>query len=349
MSDQPSGVEVLPPEATRAEIDAATARLTPDAVLPPGVQPSRNYLAAVELGHVLSASGYFRDARDAAKAAVKVMIGMDIGVSPTAALQGIHTFEEDGKVIFLTEARLFAGVVKRHPSVEYKIVETTEERCEIEFLRRDDEGAWQPEGPNIVWTIDKARKAVKGFASKPVWKNQPDVMLRWRVLSEGFRLYFPDLQAGQPVYTFEEFDRDASSPGLREALAPAKPQPLTDAKAERLREQIEGAYDELKEMNPSRLAPGLYASLVAKAEHSHARLEAELARIVDLRDTERAFRAACDELAAAVDDDKVVKAVIDRAERKAGGAERVAAVQAAVAEAQGEGGGDDASSDSPQA
>jgi hypothetical protein len=64
-------------------------------VLPPGIQPTRNYVAAVELGQVLAASGIYKDARDPAKAAVKVMIGMDLGLAPTAALQAIHLFEDN--------------------------------------------------------------------------------------------------------------------------------------------------------------------------------------------------------------------------------------------------------------
>jgi hypothetical protein len=331
MPDQPASPAVA--EVVPAGAGPQVDPLLPAAevTLPPGVQPSRNYLAAVELGHVLAASNYYRDATDPAQAAVKVMIGMDLGVSPTAAIQGIHTMEENGKVIFLTETKLLAAVVKGRPDVEYKIVKREPEFFEAEFLRRNAEGEWEAEGPNISWTLEHARKVVKGFDKKPTWKFNGIVMLGWRVLSEGFRLYFPDVLAGQPIYTLEEFDADADDMRLKEAMAPAKPVPLNDAKAENLREEARKVYDELKAINPDRLVAGRFAQMVASAEHSHARLETVVGSLVDLRDTEKTIAERSAELEELVGE-KEAKPTIERAERRGSNRDRIAVLDKAIAE-----------------
>lgn len=330
MADEPAAAEpVAPAEVLPAPTEPGPAP-TATAPLPPGVQPSRNYLAAVELGHVLAASGYYTDATEPAKAAVKVMIGMDIGISPTAALQGIHTMDENGRTVFLIETKLLAAVVKARPDVEYQILKRNEEEVEAEFLRRGEDGEWAAEGPNIKWTIADAKKAVKGFDKKPTWKGIPAVMLTWRVLAEGFRLYFPDVLAGQPIYTLEEFDADADDVRLKEALAPAKPPPLADAKAEGLRDAMREVFDEIKEVNPDRLVAGRFAQMIAGAEHSHARLEAVLASLEDLRDTEKRIAELAAELEGLMGV-KEAEPIIARAERRGSNRERIDVLEQAIA------------------
>lgn len=338
MSDEPAAAAVKPEVVDAdAPLPAVPPVPTAEVALPPGVQPSRNYLQAVELGHVLAASGYYQDATQPAQAAVKVMIGMDLGVSPTAAIQAIHTMEEsDGqggkKTVFLIEAKLLAAVVKRHPDVEYKIVKREPDEVEIEYLRRNEEGEMVAEGPNITWTLEKAKKSVKGFDKKPMWKGgQTDVMLTWRNLSEGVRLYFPEIIAGQPVYTFEEFDTDSDDARLKEALAPARPVPLNDAKAEGLRDEAKKVFDELKAINSDRLVAGRFAQMVAGAEHSHARLEGVVASLVDLRDTEKTIAERAAELEELVGE-KDAKPTIERAERRGSNRERIDVLDKAIAE-----------------
>lgn len=317
MTEQPAAVVV-----------ADAPALTPDTVLPPGMKPTGNYHQAVELGHVLAKSGYYKDARDPAQAAVKVMIGLDLGVSPTAALTCIQTMEDNGRIVFLIEAKLLAAAVKQHPAVEYRIVERTEARCEVEFLRRGPDGEFAPEGPNVVWTIEKARGAVKGFEKKPTWKNLPDVMLTWRALAEGFRLYFPDILAGGAVYAMEEFDAERES--LRETLEPAGPKPLTDQRAEELREEANAAYERLRLANPKRLPRGAFANALARAEHSHAALENRVGAFRDLADNEERYQELLGQLQGVVDE-ATYKAIHSRAERREGAAERIEVVEKAIA------------------
>lgn len=320
--------EVLPMEGA-----VPAPAISVDTVLPPGVQPTRNYVAAIELGEVMARSGFFNDAQEAAQAAVKVMIGLDLGLSPTSAMMAIQTMPgENGRTVFLIEAKLLAAAIKMHPQIEFEIVTRTDTECEIKFLRRDpdDGGAWKAEGPNMVWTIDKAKIAVSKFSSKPLWKTLPMVMLTWRALSEGARLYFADVLAGGAVYAKEEFEPDPGA--IREAAAPSRPQPLTDPKAIALKTELEAAYDRLRGANPTRVPPGMYANVLRGAEHDHARLKAEVDRLVDLAIKEEKQVRLVGVLEGLGLDKPVLTEIVERAERQKLAGERIAVLEKAIAE-----------------
>ena len=61
------------------------------------------------LGALLSASGYFKDARDMAQAAVKIQAGAELGIPPVAAMSSIYIVE--GKPTL--SAVLMGALVKR--------------------------------------------------------------------------------------------------------------------------------------------------------------------------------------------------------------------------------------------
>jgi hypothetical protein len=329
MSDSPA-----PGPSTEIE-PIAPDQLSPSAevTLPPGVLPSPNYLAAIELGIVFAKSGLYSGIdKDPARAAVKIMIGMDLGVSPSASMQGISAFESEGKSVFLIEGKLLAAVVKRRPDVDYKVVKRTPEKVEIEFLRREpatDGGyVWEKQKPNIVWTIEHARQAVPKFASKSTWANYPEVMLTWRALAEGIRLHFPDVIGGQPIYLDDEKWGEESGE-IREALEPPKAEALTDKRADDQRARCREVYDELKEANPSRMLPAMFDRMVKGAEHSHDRLDNTIEALESLRDSEVELQG----LYAQIKDrfsDAEVKAAIDKCEREANNPARIKAAQTYV-------------------
>ena len=61
------------------------------------------------LGDVLSQSGYFADARQAAQAIVKVLAGRELGFGPIASMTGIHIIQGRPAI----GADLMAKAVKR--------------------------------------------------------------------------------------------------------------------------------------------------------------------------------------------------------------------------------------------
>lgn len=284
-------------------------------------RPALNYMQAVELGKVMAASGYYTDARDPAKAAVKVLIGLDLGISPTAALQGIHTIEDKGKVTFLIEGKIFAALIKMRPGYDYRFVERTIERVEIEFSHNGEICE-----PNIVWTMEDAQRA--GLKDKKMYQKYPREMLTWRALAEGVRVHFPEILGGQPIYAMEEFGEDNESLGVAEALEPAKAQPLTDDRAEALRAKARTVKDEIDAINPEAVIPTRFAQAIRKAEHSHQQLENVVSGYEYLRDREAEFAELSEQLREAVPDE--AEAIIERAKRRGEPQAKVDALRAAL-------------------
>lgn len=305
MSDSPT-VDVVPAEL-----------LTPSEQL--NIEPTKNYAQAIELGHVLAKSGYFPDARDAAKASVRIMIGLDLGISPTAALTGIHYFEEKGKAIFLIEAKILSALIHNRPGYDYQVIERNLERATIRFLRNGVACE-----PDVTYTLEDAKRA--GLLKKDNWQKNPVQMLTWRAMAEGQRLHFPEITTGAPIYITEEFGVEENT--LVEALE-ERPLPLQDKEANELRAEAEEAYDELKVINPKRVKPGRYAGMVAGAEHSHERLRSIVATLKDLVTTEGELQAL---LAQAKGNliDAEFKALSGRVDRANSNYERIEIVEAVL-------------------
>jgi hypothetical protein len=277
--------------------------------------PSRNFQQAVQIGHVLAASGMFDDAKDPAKAAVKVMFGMDLGVSPTAALAGIHFIEEKGRLVPIIEGKLLASVIKSRQGYDYEVTEYTDEKCTIVFYRDGLKVT-----PEVSWTAADTQRA--GLAGKDNHKKYPRTMNYWRALAEGSRLHFPELWGGSPIYVQEEMPGDVD---LRRELAPnTGPVALQDERAEQLRAEARVAFDALKELNPARLVPGRFANMLKGAEHSHEALGNVGDAVRDLLATEPQII----DLKAQVADLETLqpterKAAIDRAERQGSQRDRI--------------------------
>jgi hypothetical protein len=140
------------------------------------------------VGEMFSKSGLFPDVKDAAKAAVKIMAGKEIGLTPFQAMSDIYIV--NGKLALMSNA--MAALVKGHPKYDYKVEEHTEEKCVIKFLQVDGDG-WKELGDS-TFTFKDAAKA--GIVNKDVWKNYPRNMLFARALANGVRWYCPDVACG---------------------------------------------------------------------------------------------------------------------------------------------------------
>jgi hypothetical protein len=334
MPDPTTQAEAAPPPAPEPVPSTDLERVDPEhPIAVPGVQPSRNYLKAIEIGHVLAASELYPDSRDPAKAAVKVMIAMDLGLSPVAGLTGIHFFEDKkGKVNIIVEGKLLAAMIKMRDGYDFKFTPVDRddeskgvirgpERVSIDFYRGD-----QRLEPSMDWTMEKAKNA--GVTGSPMYQKYPTEMLTWRALAEGARIHFPELLAGNPIYTEGEFGEEGDAT-IQNALTPPKAQPLTDAAAETLRAEARSTYDELCELNPDRLVSGRFGQMVKNAEHSHEQLKTVVQALTDLRDSEREIITAREALSEALGADKA-KPIIEAAERRASQQERLEALQVAM-------------------
>jgi hypothetical protein len=138
-------------------------------------------------------SGFFSDCNDAAKAGVKIMAGSEIGISPFAAMTGIHIIKGKASI----GAGLMAAKLKESRKYDYRVKTHTAMLCEVEILERVD-GKMQLIGMSS-FSLDDAKKA--GCQNLDKYARN---MLFARAISNAVRFYAPDLFLGASVYTPEE-------------------------------------------------------------------------------------------------------------------------------------------------
>lgn len=154
-----------------------------------------------ELGRIakmLAMSGYFAsngnmDAQ-VAQLATRILAGQELGFGPFASANNIHIIK--GKPVI--GANLMASAVKSNPRYDYRVRAWTNDECRIEFLEN---------GKSVgesTFSMADAKQA--GLAGKDNWKNYPRNMLFARAMSNGVRLYCPDVFGGNAVYTGDELD-----------------------------------------------------------------------------------------------------------------------------------------------
>lgn len=200
----------------------------------PGRDPvPSSYAEAIQVGAVLAKSGFFKDARQEAQAAAKVIAGMELGIGPMAAMTGIHVI--DGKAAM--GANLIAGQIKRSGRYDYQVVRLDDEACEIEFR----------EGSKAIgtstFTLADAQKA--GLAGGANYKKYPRNMLFSRAMSNGARWYCADVFAGPP-YTPDELGATVDGETGEVIDLPASPPPAPgSAPVDPAVEQGKAAYKDL--------------------------------------------------------------------------------------------------------
>lgn len=178
-------------------------------------------LDIITLGKTLAASGYFRDARDASQAIVKVLAGQELGISPIASMTGIFIVKE--KVTL--SANLIAAVIKRSGKYNYRVCAMDNDACAIEFFEH---------GETIGLSEFSMKDAAAAGLSGGNWKSYPRNMLFARAMSNGAKWFCPDIFAG-PIYTPDELGAevdgetgepiDVSPPPRIEIVQPAAPDP----------------------------------------------------------------------------------------------------------------------------
>ncbi len=142
----------------------------------------------MSIGKAFAESGMFPDVKTAAQAIVKIQAGQEIGIPPFAAMSGIHIIQ--GKPTI--GAGVMASCVKGSNKYDYRVVESTEQVCSIDFYQGKEKIG------NSTFTISDAKKAgTKNLDKFP--KN----MLFARAMSNGVKWYTPDVFSG-PIYVPEE-------------------------------------------------------------------------------------------------------------------------------------------------
>ena len=186
---------------------------------------------AMHLGKAFYESKLFKDVTSAQQAVVKIMAGAEIGIPPFAAMSGIHIIQ--GKPTI--GAGLMASTIKGSGKYDYRVIESSETKCSIDFYEvprrgiimkskdgREEEIPGMQFLGNSTFTIEDAKRAGTQNLQK-----FPKNMLFARAISNGVKWFTPDIFSG-PVYTPEEFD-----------------QPTQDAPAQDITAELSAAISEV--------------------------------------------------------------------------------------------------------
>ncbi len=161
----------------------------------------------MKYSEVFSKSGMFEDAKDAAKAFVKIMAGQEIGIPCFASMAGVFIIK--GKTTI--GAGLMAAAVDSHPNYSYEVKKLDETGCVLIFFK---DGKKKGESS---FSAEDAKKALTQNTEK-----FPRNMFFARAMSNGIKWYAPGVFAG-PVYTPEEMQ--VIDITHEEVIDPNKPNP----------------------------------------------------------------------------------------------------------------------------
>jgi len=150
------------------------------------------------LGDIFVKSGLFKDLTGQAEAAVKILAGRELGLTPLESVGGIYLV--NGKVAL--QSKLIAALIRRSKRYDYVIDVLTNEECAITFYKLTPEGQRGDKLGQSSFTIKDA--ALAGIINKQVWKSFPKNMLYARAITNGARFFAPDAYCGFSTEEMEE-------------------------------------------------------------------------------------------------------------------------------------------------
>lgn len=173
-----------------------------------------------KLANALGASGMFKDVRTGEQAFAKILIGRDLGLSPTESMMGIHIIEGKPEI----SANLQAAFVKRSDRHDYRVLEHSEEACEIAFFLDGEEIG------RSRFSMEDAKRA--GLGAKGPWKTYPRNMLFARAMSNGVAFHCPEVTGGVRVYSEGEVGGHEQPPSEAVIDATVAPDPQAGPSAD---------------------------------------------------------------------------------------------------------------------
>ena len=161
----------------------------------------------MSIGKAFAESGMFPDIKTAAQAVVKIQAGAEMGIPPFAAMSGIHIIQGKPTV----GAGLMAANVKGSGKYDYRVIESTDKVCSIDFYQGKEKIG------NSTFTIEDAKKAQTKNLEK-----FPRNMLFARAMSNGVKWFTPDVFSG-PVYVPGEIQPETEETTQYEVIATVEP------------------------------------------------------------------------------------------------------------------------------
>ncbi len=172
----------------------------------------QSFKAAYDFCNMMCQTGFLPQAVTTPGQAMAIAIfGQELGIPLMTSFRTIHVV--NGKPGLAAEMML-TKFMQRGGTVEWG--ETSATKCEGLFISKGT-----PKGFNSMFSIEKAKTA--GLASKQVWKNYPEDMLRARCISRGVRGSDPGAIGGS--HSPEELGGDVLTDGTVIDVAAEAPVP----------------------------------------------------------------------------------------------------------------------------
>lgn len=156
------------------------------------------------------------------QAGVKIIAGVEFGIQPFAAMRGINIIKGNAEM----SANLMAAKVKKHPKYDYRVKQWDSDGCVITFFEIPYPGAKRAEWDELgdsSFTLEDAKTAQ--LAGGDNWRKFARNMFFARAMSNGVRIYTPDVFYGAPVYVegeiSGEFDKSEPEPASEPQKAAA--------------------------------------------------------------------------------------------------------------------------------
>ncbi len=188
------------------------------------------------LGEVFAQSGMFAGANSAPKVIVQILAGREMGIGPFSAVTGIHIISGKPTV----GAGLMASKVKASAKYDYRVLQHTDEVCEIAFYERV-RGELKEIGKSKFTKSDATRAGTQNM--QKFSRN----MLFARAMSNGVKWYTPDVFM-TAVYVPEEMgevEEEVVDGGVVEEAS------LSHVEYENLREEATELGIKTKDMPPN--------------------------------------------------------------------------------------------------
>ena len=174
----------------------------------------RDVQSLTTMADMMVQSGFFKEARDIAKAFVVIKAGEEMGIPAVASMRQIELV--NGQISI--RAHLVAAMIKRSGRYNYRVRESTDKKCRIEFYE-DGESVGITE-----YTWDDAVKAK--LTEKDAYKKHPADMMYNRAMARGGRMHCADIFLGG-VYVEGEIEGDLEPSGYEVVNEPREPQDVT--------------------------------------------------------------------------------------------------------------------------
>lgn len=136
-------------------------------------------------------SGFFADSgiKSVGAAIMKVAYGVDLGLSPTEALQWVYSAK--GK--FGLESNAIANAIANHPHYDFEILEHNEQKCTVQILW-DGKPKKNSRGQDVEPVTFNFSQAVEmGVSNNKPWKVDRLMMLFYKAISRAYKLHCRDV------------------------------------------------------------------------------------------------------------------------------------------------------------